>query len=157
VSLVQVKDYYNILEVSPEASPETITQAYRRLVKKHHPDRFFSSRTKESRNHWMQEINEAYRVLSQPSTRSAYDKTYQKSQSQPSETIENPIFKLFQPQSIKRIGQWALVAILVLICLKIFWVGLRLLFITPLGKLGLLLGAFWVWQKFRSSRLRTTR
>jgi hypothetical protein len=152
-----MKDYYAILELSPTATAEDITQAYRRLVKKHHPDRFFSSRTKESRNHWMQEINEAYRTLSHVSSRSAYDKTYQQSQLKPSKAATQSIFSLLQPQSLKRIGQWTVATVLILICLKVFWVGFRLLLVSPLGKLGLLLGAFWVWQKFRSRRLRATQ
>ena len=32
------KDYYRILEVTPTSTPEQIKEAYRRLVKKYHPD-----------------------------------------------------------------------------------------------------------------------
>ena len=33
-----MKNYYEILEVSQNASPEVIEKAYKALVKKYHPD-----------------------------------------------------------------------------------------------------------------------
>ena len=60
-------DYYQILQVSPTASPQTIRAAYRRLAKKHHPDRGGDAQL-------MALINEAYRTLSSPSRRLEYDR-----------------------------------------------------------------------------------
>lgn len=64
------KDYYQILQVHPDAEPEVIQAAYRRLAQKYHPDVNGKSITK------MQELNEAYEVLSQPGERAAYDRWY---------------------------------------------------------------------------------
>jgi hypothetical protein len=69
-------DYYATLGVSPDAPPEVIRAAYRVLAQKHHPDRHDQS--KESEEITVR-INEAYRVLSDPAQRAAYDETRQSS------------------------------------------------------------------------------
>ncbi len=62
-------DYYAILQVHPDAEPEVIDAAYRRLAAKYHPD-VNPSPDATAR---MQELNEAHRVLSDPARRAAYD------------------------------------------------------------------------------------
>jgi DnaJ-class molecular chaperone len=57
-----VKDYYQILGVTRTASEAEIKTAYRRLASQHHPDK--GGDTKK-----FQEVEEAYRVLSNPNTR----------------------------------------------------------------------------------------
>lgn len=64
-----MKDYYAILEITPNASDEVIKAAYRALVKKYHPDVVGSSYSQEK----MTQVNEAYSVLSDKSKRSKYD------------------------------------------------------------------------------------
>jgi hypothetical protein len=64
-----VSDYYQILQVDPSADPEIIEAAYKRLVRKYHPD-VNASPDATAR---MQEINEAYAVLNDPAQRAAYD------------------------------------------------------------------------------------
>ncbi len=66
----QVKDYYKILGVSKDASPEEIKKAYRKLALKYHPDRNKGDKQAEER---FKEINEAYAVLSDPEKRKQYD------------------------------------------------------------------------------------
>ncbi len=65
------KDYYEVLEVKKNASQEDIKRAYRRLARKYHPD--MNSGDKEAGNRF-KEINEAYKVLSDPQKRSTYDR-----------------------------------------------------------------------------------
>jgi molecular chaperone DnaJ len=64
------KDYYKVLGVSQEASAEEIRKAYRRLAKKHHPDRHRGSKASEEK---FKEITEAHQVLSDPQKRRQYD------------------------------------------------------------------------------------
>jgi hypothetical protein len=65
-----LKNYYKILQVDPDADPEVISAAYKRLSIKYHPD------TNPSRdaNRRMLEINEAYQVLKDPVKRAHYDR-----------------------------------------------------------------------------------
>ncbi|MCX7831340.1 MAG: molecular chaperone DnaJ [Actinobacteria bacterium] len=63
------KDYYEILGVSRDATPEEIKKAYRRLALKYHPDRNPSKEAEEK----FKEISEAYAVLSDPEKRKQYD------------------------------------------------------------------------------------
>jgi len=63
-------DYYEILCVDKEASPQKIKEAYRRLAFQYHPDR---NRGNPSAVEKMKEINEAYAVLSDPKKRRDYD------------------------------------------------------------------------------------
>jgi molecular chaperone DnaJ len=72
------KDYYKVLGVSPEAPQEEIRKAYRRLAKKHHPDRQGGSKAAEER---FKKITEAYGVLGDPEKRKQYDRLRQMGQS----------------------------------------------------------------------------
>ena len=65
-----MKDYYQILGVSRDASLEEIKRAYRRLALKYHPDKNPGDKEAEER---FKEINEAYAVLSDPEKRRQYD------------------------------------------------------------------------------------
>ncbi|RZS05409.1 hypothetical protein BHM03_00035922, partial [Ensete ventricosum] len=62
-------DYYKILEVGFDATEEVIRSNYIRLALKWHPDK----RKEESATSRFQEINEAYKVLSDPIKRLQYD------------------------------------------------------------------------------------
>lgn len=64
-----LRTLYDDLEVSPHASQETITVAYRSLSKRYHPDVNKSSSAAER----IRQINRAYSVLKEPKTRKEYD------------------------------------------------------------------------------------
>ncbi|PIA39970.1 hypothetical protein AQUCO_02600428v1 [Aquilegia coerulea] len=68
------KDYYKVLEVDYDATDEKIRLNYRRLALKWHPDKHKGNHTVTA-NAKFQEINEAYRVLSDPAMRLDYDIT----------------------------------------------------------------------------------
>jgi curved DNA-binding protein len=62
-------DYYKTLGVERNASPDDVKKAYRKLVRKHHPD---LSKAPDAQSK-MQEINEANDVLGDKEKRAAYD------------------------------------------------------------------------------------
>lgn len=68
---VEEKDYYQILGVSRNASPDDLRKAYRNLAKKYHPDANQDDKQAEER---FKEVTEAYEVLRDPEKRMAYDR-----------------------------------------------------------------------------------
>lgn len=66
---MEFRDYYQTLGVKRDASDEEIKKSYRRLARKYHPD---VSKEPDAEQK-MQEINEAWTVLSDPEKRAAYD------------------------------------------------------------------------------------
>lgn len=61
-----MKDYYQILGVSREATQEDIKKAYRKLAHQYHPDKGGDEKK-------FKEVSEAYRVLSDSQKREQYD------------------------------------------------------------------------------------
>ena len=64
-----LKDYYAILDVSPESGLVQIRTSYRKLALRYHPDRSSDPRAAEK----FHAITEAYEVLRDPERRRAYD------------------------------------------------------------------------------------
>lgn len=69
---MNLKDYYQILGVSGDASSDDIRKAFRQLALRYHPDRNSSS-SKEAEKKF-KEINEAYGVLIDDQKRRQYDR-----------------------------------------------------------------------------------
>lgn len=65
-------DYYEDLQVSPHADQETIERVYRMLAKRYHPDNGCSGCGEK-----FDVVTKAYRVLSDPVKRAAYDTRYE--------------------------------------------------------------------------------
>jgi curved DNA-binding protein CbpA len=64
------RDYYEVLGIAPSASTEEIREAYHKRAFQCHPDRHQES---EEANKKMQQLNEAYAILSDPIKRREYD------------------------------------------------------------------------------------
>jgi curved DNA-binding protein CbpA len=61
-------DYYEVLQISPNAEPDTVQRVYRLLAQRYHPDNQETGNAAKFRL-----IHEAYSVLSDPDARVKYD------------------------------------------------------------------------------------
>ena len=64
------KDYYAVLEISPQASPQAVAEAYDRLSRRYQPDEDAPPSDPER----MLEIDEAFDILDDPERRADYDR-----------------------------------------------------------------------------------
>jgi curved DNA-binding protein CbpA len=67
--MLQIVDYYQVLQVDPTAHPDVVRAAYRVLARLNHPDIAGGDRAR------MAALNQARSVLEDPQTRSAYDRS----------------------------------------------------------------------------------
>ena len=67
--MTMAKNYYEILDVDRDATPDEIKKSFRKLAKKYHPD--ISKETDAEAR--MQEINTAYDTLSHEERKAEYD------------------------------------------------------------------------------------
>lgn len=75
-----MNDYYAMLEVPATASAAEIRRAYHRLARKYHPDLNGQLPDNDQR---IKRLNEAYTILSDPTTRAAYDAAREDRQQEP--------------------------------------------------------------------------
>lgn len=68
--MAQKRDYYEVLEVAKNATPEEIKKAYRKKAVQYHPDKNPGDKEAEEK---FKEAAEAYEVLSDPKKRQMYD------------------------------------------------------------------------------------
>ncbi len=64
------RDYYNVLEVARDATPDQIKKAYRAMARKYHPDVNPGDKEAEKK---FKEAQEAYDILSDADKRKLYD------------------------------------------------------------------------------------
>jgi DnaJ-class molecular chaperone len=65
------RDYYEVLGITRDATPEAIKKAYRTLARKHHPDVNPGDKKAEAK---FKEAQQAYDILSDPEKKSLYDR-----------------------------------------------------------------------------------
>jgi curved DNA-binding protein CbpA len=66
-------DYYQLLGINPQASVAEVRQAYARLAREKHPDRFTDPEEKQKAQRAFQDITTAFNALSNPRSREEYD------------------------------------------------------------------------------------
>jgi curved DNA-binding protein CbpA len=71
-------DYYELMQISPNAEPETIKRVFRLLAARYHPD---NPETADYDRFAL--LNDAHRILSDPASRAAYDLTYRAKRDEP--------------------------------------------------------------------------
>ena len=71
-------DYYELLQISPNAEIETIQRVYKMLAARHHPD---NPETGDIAK--FQRLNEAHKILCNPDLRAEYDAAYQAQYAEP--------------------------------------------------------------------------
>lgn len=70
-------DYYETLQISPTAEPDTVHRVYRLLAQRFHPDNRETGHERKFR-----ELTDAYNVISDPERRAQYDVEYVQRQQQ---------------------------------------------------------------------------
>lgn len=86
-------DYYEALQVSPNADFETLERVYRLLAKRYHPDNQTTGNDGKFRT-----VMDAYNTLSDPEKRASYDASYQNNR--------RVKFKLFEEASDEHLASF---------------------------------------------------
>ncbi|MBA3303417.1 MAG: J domain-containing protein [Acidimicrobiia bacterium] len=85
--------HYEILGAAPGANPEELRQAYLRRARALHPDHLSgaSDELASSSARAMQDVNEAWRVLRDPASRSSYDRSIARPRPAPQVEAEDAV------------------------------------------------------------------
>ena len=83
------RNYYDILQINRNASPEIIEKAYKTLAKMYHPD-LQSDENKKTSEEILKQINEAYEILSNPEKKKVYDNSLLEEEHTNSSKMQTP-------------------------------------------------------------------
>jgi curved DNA-binding protein CbpA len=86
------KDFYSVLDIEPDTDKKEIRQAYVQLARQYHPDVNKESYARER----FEEINMAYKVLSDDETRTFYNLFYKGAQNFPACQDLSPWWKRYE-------------------------------------------------------------
>ncbi len=93
-------DFYELLQISPNAEPQTIQRVYRMLAARYHPDNPVTG----DRERFLL-LQQAYEVLSDPERRAAYNARYQAQRLQPLPVFEMKEFVVgIEAETNRRLG-----------------------------------------------------
>ena len=93
-------DYYELLQISPNAEMETVHRVFRMLATRYHPD---NAETGDIDKFLL--LNKAYETLSDPAARAEYDTSYQQRNVEPIELFELKEFSLgIDAEANRRMG-----------------------------------------------------
>ena len=82
-------DYYELLQISPSAEPETVHRVFKMLAQRYHPD---NPETGDTERFVL--LNQAFDTLSNAELRSSYDAIYQDHRAKPIELFETKDFTI---------------------------------------------------------------
>ena len=88
-----MSDYYQMLGVPPSASVAEIRQAYARLARDRHPDRFTDPAEKQRAQSAFQDLTTAFNALVNPRSRQEYDEARRRPQPRTPEEIARDAFE----------------------------------------------------------------
>lgn len=89
----EIPDYYEFLEISPQASQETIHRVYRYLAARFHPDNALTGNLEK-----FAQLTSAYKVLSDPDRRAHYNAQRAMRQAAAREPLSNTVDFMDQVQ-----------------------------------------------------------
>src|ERR1700722_9769335 len=93
-------DFYELLQISPNAEPETVHRVYKMLAQRYHPD---NPETGDTERFVL--LNQAFDTLSNHELRSSYDSLYQEHRAKPIELFESKDFTIgVDGESNRRMG-----------------------------------------------------
>ncbi len=91
-------DFYELLGVGETASASEIRQAYMRLAREKHPDRFVDAAEKRQAELFFQELTTAFNTLTNPASRQEYDEARLRPQPSTAAEIASDAFARGQEQ-----------------------------------------------------------
>ncbi len=93
-------DYYELLQISPNAEPETVHRVYKMLAQRYHPD---NPETGDLERFVL--LNQALETLTDAQLRRSYDSLYQEHRAKPIELFETKDFTIgVDGEANRRIG-----------------------------------------------------